>query len=178
MIISSSEVEVLFKQHYQMLCNAAYRITHDVDAAEDIVQDVFIRILNKLDSIKLEHSLKGYLIRSVTNASLNYLEANKKVVSINLNYSTSVTTLDGYEKLDGKDLEKIIEKAIGQLPPQCKAVFILSRFENMKYKEIAEHLDISIKTVENHLGKALNILRENLKPYLTKQFLARSYHRN
>lgn len=73
--------------------------------------------------------------------------------------------------MESRELEQKITQAVNNLPPKCKAVFVLSRYEGLKYKQIAEHLDISVKTVENQMGSALQKLRDELKPYLTREFL-------
>lgn len=168
-----SKIEELFKFYYKTLCNIAYRIVGDRDAAEDVVQEVFIKLWERKEEITIDSSIKGYLFKSVSNAAINYLQKNralkyKEEISENTHAAYLV---DGGNKMDEKELEARIEKAIEKLPPKCKAIFVLSRFEEMKYQEIAQHLNISIKTVESQMGIALEKLRHALTPYMNKEFL-------
>jgi RNA polymerase sigma-70 factor, ECF subfamily len=113
-------------------------------------------------------SIKSYLYRSAINTALNYIEKNKrsvqitKIESVTDSYKASHTE----EKISFKELEGKVSAAIDTLPPKCKIIFVMSRYDELSYKEIAEALDLSIKTVENQIGKALSILRDNLKGYL------------
>lgn len=171
--LNLNNIEGLFKSHYKALCNTANRIIKDRDAAEDIVQDVFIKLWNKREEIAIDSSIKGYLFKSIANASLNYLESNKiskYKVEIE-NAPPSVFATDESNSMISEELSKRLEMAIEALPPKCKAIFVLSRFEEMKYQEIALHLDISIKTVENQMGIALEKIRKSMAPYLKGEFL-------
>lgn len=171
--INITQYEQLFKQHYATLCNAAYQITNDKEQAEDIVQDVFIKIWENRTNIQIKISSFSYLYRSVINACYNEIK-RKKV--INLKYSTEgdlnnlsfSQNID--ESIDFSQLQSTIDRSLQKLPPKCKTIFVLSRFENYKYKEIAEMLDISIKTVEAQMGIAINKLNTELKPILAKHF--------
>jgi RNA polymerase sigma-70 factor (family 1) len=160
--------EQVFKQYYQPLCNYAGPMLKDYDEAEEIVQNVFYNIWVKRESIEITSSLKSYLYKAVHNDCLNKL----KHLKVRANYATDMryeneaTTHENSGKLIAKELNAQIQSAIDELPEQCGHVFKLSRFEQLKYSEIAEQLGISIKTVENHMGKALRILREKLKDYL------------
>lgn len=167
---SITSFEETFKLHYKALCNAANKILDDKDASEDVVQDVFLKLWAKKEDITIIQSIKSYLYRATINTSLNYLESNKKILRLQ---DTEITTaVNGGEELQHKELEIKINEAINLLPPKCKAIFVLSRYEGMKYQQIADHLDISIKTVENQMSKALQMLREQLKPFLTHEFIA------
>lgn len=167
---SQSDFNAIFKSNYNAMCNISYIILKDKDSAKDVVQEVFIKLwamAGKIDSIT---NVKGYLYRATTNASINYLTQKKKTQSL---HKVSLTLIhNSEERTTIKELEDKIEKALNKLPPKCKAIFVLSRFEGMKYKEIADHLDISIKTVKNQMVIALDKMREDLKPYLTKEFLS------
>lgn len=171
--ININQYEQLFKQHYTKLCNAAHQITNDKEQAEDIVQDVFIKIWENKDAIQIKISSFSYLYRSVLNACYN--EVKRKKV-INLKHSTEIdlNNLSFSQNIDGNmdfsHLQNTIHKSLEKLPPKCKTIFVLSRFENYKYKEIAEMLDISIKTVEAQMGIAINRLNTELKPILAKHF--------
>lgn len=166
------QFEEIFNMHYKMLCNAANKILNDKDAAEDVVQDVFLKFWAKRESIDIIQSIKSYLYRATINTSLNYLESNKKIIRLqNTDLSNESFIINGGENFNQKELENKIDEAINKLPPKCKVVFVLSRYEGMKYQQIADHLGISIKTVENQMGKALKMLREQLKPFLTQEFI-------
>lgn len=164
--------EELFKMHYKMLCNAANKILNDKDASEDVVQDVFLKFWSKRENINIIESVKSYLYRATINTSLNHLEKSKKIIRLqNTDTSNEGISINAGEEFYHKELKGKIDEAINQLPPKCKVVFVLSRFEGMKYQQIADHLGISIKTVENQMGKALKMLRERLKPFLTREFI-------
>ncbi len=163
-----SSFEMLFKTHYAPLCRFALGYLGDKDEAEEVVQGMFLGFWEKRISIQIESSLKAYLYRSVRNACLNELKRQK----IRSHHASSV--LKEGEPQDQssdrlalkKELESRIEEAIRSLPSQCGLIFRMSRFEELKYQEIADQLGISIKTVENQMGKALKIMREQLRDYL------------
>ena len=167
----SSHLEDFFQQHYKSLCLAANNIVNDYAAAEDVVQDVFVNLLHKGETIVINSSLKGYILRSTVNTALNYTKKSKTMVPLEsevlevYHYDGAI----GESSLEQLELEESVNQAINLLPPKCKAVFLLNRYEDMKYREVADHLGISIKTVENQMGKALRRLRNHLKPYILKK---------
>jgi RNA polymerase sigma-70 factor, ECF subfamily len=171
--INLKRIEDLYKSNHKMLCNTANKITNDKEAAEDIVQEVFIKLWRKRDELKIDSTLKGYIFKSVANAALNYLQSHKMVkFKKELTNEISESLPDpNHFKLDHIELESKIKEAIEKLPAKCKIIFILSRYEEMPYKDIALHLDLSPKTIENQMGIALEKLRTDLKPYLTREFL-------
>jgi len=160
--------EKLFKHYYERLCRYANDIVNDADEAEDVVQQSMIAIWEKRNTLQITVSLKSYLYRSVHNTALN------KIRHRNVRRSYAGEQSNGFEQgeettadtLSGKELGHQIQVAINHLPEQCRMVFKLSRFSEMKYSEIADHLGISPKTVENHMGKALKLLRKQLKDFL------------
>lgn len=160
--------EVLFRAHYQALCGYARSVIKDADEAEEVVQTLFFNLWNKRESLEINTSLKSYLYRAAHNDCLNRLKHGKVKTMYAEHYKGSYGQAyhDQAGQLHAKELGQRIEAAIGQLPEQCGNVFKLSRFENLRYNDIAEQLGISVKTVENHMGKALKILREELKDYL------------
>lgn len=167
MPISPDDFEKLFKANHKDLCRLAKRIVNDSENAQDIVQDVFVKVWNLRDSLHTT-SLKSYLYSATTNTSLNYLEKNKKTEKIS---SLKIESLTASQHPNTKELENLVDKAIEKLPPRCKVIFILNRFEGLRYKQIAETLNISQKTVENQMGKALRIMHEELKTYLSLESL-------
>ncbi len=157
----------MFRHYYSFLCIAIAKILPDTHVAEDLAQDVFFDVWKKRDSLSINISLKAYLRRAAINKTLNYIRDRKirwddeeKIQSVE-SKTTSVT-----DKLAGEDLKKVIDEAIGKLPERCRLVFSLSRFEEMTYQEIADHLGISIKTVENQMIRALKLLKDDIGPYL------------
>jgi len=166
----SDNFEDMYKVHYKMLRNAAENIVGDADAAHDVVQEVFIKLWNRKDEVAAILNRKAYLFRSVINASITYLESNKNKTSIgNLKIESSGRT---DSQVLTKELEAKIQVALNGLPPKCKAIFVLSRFEGLKNKEISDYLGLSIKTVENQMGIALKKMKEDLKSYLTRDFFS------
>ena len=160
--------EVIFKDYYQRLCTYAYSFLKDLDEAEEIVQHLFYQLWEKRTTTEINLSVKSYLYQSVHNHCLNKMKhlkvrAEHKEFVMREEKREDTT----FQKVIGKELETKIAEEINSLPERCRMVFKLSRFENLKYAEIANQLDISEKTVENQMGKALKTLRENLKEYLT-----------
>ena len=160
--------EMFFKTYYQPLCNYAYTFIQDKDEAEEIVQSAFLSVWEKRESLDIKTSLKSYLYTMVRNTSLNVIKHEKiKQKYVGEALAVNERTHDGVaQSVLSSELEERIHLAMQVLPEQCRLVFKLSRFEELKYSEIAEQLNISIKTVENHMGKALKIMREQLKDYL------------
>ena len=166
------QIEDIFKSNYTQLYRTAYNIIRNDKAAEDIVQEVFLKLWQKKDALDHVQDHKSYLFRSTINASIDFLKQSRKVIPIsNTNLAEQEGNDTAENSLNQKELEAAIEKALNNLPPRCKVIFVLSRFEGMKYKEIAVHLNISIKTVENQMGIALEKMRTELKPYLTAEFI-------
>jgi RNA polymerase sigma-70 factor (family 1) len=163
----SQAFEILFKLHYTKLTLFANRFTNDLAAAEEIVSDVFTLLWEKGHEITIITSLRSYLFTTVKNRSLNYLK-HQKIENLYVNYLEKNNLLNemmcavenGYEE---KELETQIKQAISTLPEKCREVFVMSRFSDMRYKEIASQLNISPKTVERHMGIALEKLRKILK---------------
>jgi RNA polymerase sigma-70 factor (family 1) len=160
--------EQLFKTYYTPLCNYACSLIKDIDESEEVVQNMFYNIWNKREALQINNSVKSYLYRAVHNDCLNKIKHGKikSVYAEDYKKSADASFEDASKTLQAKELGKQINEAIASLPEQCGIVFKLSRFENLKYTEIAEHLNISVKTVENHMGKALKIMRERLKDHL------------
>jgi RNA polymerase sigma-70 factor, ECF subfamily len=160
--------EMLFRTYYQPLCHYAYTFLQDREDAEEIVQSTFLLVWEKRETLAIRTSVKPYLYAMVRNACLNVLKHEK----IKQRFAVEETALADRSHdsvshaVASNELEYRIKIAMEELPEQCRMVFKLSRFEELKYSEIAEQLHISVKTVENHMGKALKIMREQLKDYL------------
>ncbi len=161
----------IFEEHYDDVCKTVHRFIKDRSLVEDIAQTVFIKLWEKRETIEITSSFAAYLHRMAMNESLMMLRKMKRQNETELVDNLSQETSDSVEKsyLQG-ELQSHITDAIDQLPPKTKVVFMLSRFEDMTYKEIAEKMEISVKTVENQMGRALRILREKMKGYLSVFF--------
>lgn len=160
----SQEFEQLFKTHFPGLYTYAYTILRDSHLAEEVVQEVFAKFFIRAQRIRITTSLESYLYRSVYNESVNYQKHQKAKA----NYRKFILHRQdpGSPPQDSGDyleLEAKLQLALEELPEQCRTIFQLSRFEELKYREIAERLGLSIKTVENQLSKALRIMRKRLK---------------
>lgn len=160
--------EMLFKTYYQPLCRYANSYIKDPDGAEEIVQAAFIGLWEKRKSIAIETSLKAYLYRSVRNSCLNELkhEQVKQKYFAKESLKEEAQSDPADHLAIHVELEEKIRAAIQTLPEQCRLIFTMSRFEELKYQEIADQLNLSVKTVENQMGKALKIMRAQLKEYL------------
>ena len=166
-IESKADFEELFNTHYSNLCAYANNFLKDVDASEEVVQEVLFKLWTNRESIIITSSIQSYLFRAVRNASLNVL----KHVNIREDYKVQHEyerddELSSEDEMIVSELDQKIRAAIDQLPIERKKVFILSRYDGLKYKEIADKLNISVSTVENQMVKALKFLREELKDYL------------
>ncbi len=159
--------EQAFKTHFRGLHAYAYTILKDDALAEETVQQVFYKIWERKERLAIESSVKAYLYRAVYNESLNHLKHRKVKATYQAHVMrTNNSSEQGSRKIQAKELEERLRKAMNELPEQCRTVFQLSRFEGLKYQEIASQLHISVKTVENQMGKALKVLRSKLVEFL------------
>jgi RNA polymerase sigma-70 factor, ECF subfamily len=165
---NESLFEELFREYYARLCGYALKYVWEKDQAEEIVQDLFFNLWNKRATLVITISVEAYLFRSVRNSCFNYLK-HMNVRDQHADYIKETTQhFSGsvQESMELMELQEQIDKAIEEMPPERKKIFMMSRSEGLKYKDIAEKLDISIKTVEAQMGKALEFLREKLAEYL------------
>lgn len=161
----------LFRCYYQSLCIYARRYLSDMDLAEELVQDIFVKFWEKRNSIQQASTIKTYLYTSVRNRCIDYIRkenVKKKYANEVINNSTITNEP---EILPDKELINQIKKAIKQLPKQRRKIFQMNRFYGLKYKEIALKLNLSPKTVENQIGIALKQLRELLKDIIPIIFI-------
>jgi RNA polymerase sigma-70 factor (ECF subfamily) len=157
--------EKIFKAYFPALMAFSRKVLGEEDAAREVVQQVFINLWDRRNEIDLSTSLKSYLFTSVHNRSLNVIRDRKKFSSEEL--PEQAGEWDVNAELESMELEERIRGAINTLPERCRVIFELNRFDGLSYGEIAKQLDISVKTVENQIMKALRILREQLAKYLT-----------
>ncbi len=162
-----SAFQQLFRRHYPSACQAIRRFLPNRAIIEDLAQDVFVRLWERRDQLNIQTSFGAYLRRSAINEALMYLRRQKKNNASELDEARLLAASDNaHDVMVGADLQQQIRQAIDSLPPRCRTIFLLSRHEEMSYREIAERLTISIKTVENQMVKALRILREQLGEHL------------
>lgn len=160
--------EMLFKTHFKSLYAYAYTIVKDEMAAEEMVQNVFLRIWEKKGGVDIQTPALAYLYKSVYHESLNYLKHQKVKAAYQAHtvYQMKNQSDHASKKVMLSELQHQINRALNELPEQCRTIFQMSRFEELKYQEIADRLGLSIKTVENQIGKALKIMRIKLVDYL------------
>jgi RNA polymerase sigma-70 factor (ECF subfamily) len=174
--------EYVFKSYYALLCTYAFDLVKDDEVAEDVVQEILIKVWENRYKIDIRTSLKAYLYRSVYNHCINLLKHLRVVKNLEDRYTEEVLsnveftllteeeyTLDDYFY---EGLESDIEEAIQSLPEQCRIIFQMSRFEELSYEEIARKLDISVNTVKTQIKRALEKLRTNIKKKITEHHKA------
>lgn len=158
--------EYVFKQYYPELARFALSLLKNKTSAEEVVQEVFVKMWEKRSSINIKTSLKPYLYTAVKNRSFNYLSNKANQLSSLENGSNSASPLArADQQLSEKELKAILQKAIQGLPDKCRVIFMLSRNHKYSYQEIADKLDISKKTVEAQMGIALKKLRAYLQTH-------------
>jgi RNA polymerase sigma-70 factor, ECF subfamily len=155
----------LFRKYFQNLVWFAMKMVKSKEIAEEVVQDLFVNFWEKRHELDLKVSIKAYLYRAVYNNCIHALRKNKLHDSSELTLANELTE-DFENLLEISELETRIFGLIEQLPTECKRIFKLSRFEELKYKEIAEQLQISIKTVETQMSRALKFLRKHMSDYI------------
>jgi RNA polymerase sigma-70 factor, ECF subfamily len=155
---------LVFKRHYKMVVNVIYKYIDDATYSEDIAQAVFVKLWNNHNKLDIHTSLSSYLRRAGINGALNHISTQKRFIfSEPDNWESELldTSAEEKEHRQEKDhLELQLHEAINQLPEKCRIVFRLNRFEGFSHKEIAEKLDITPKTIENHMSKALRLIKE------------------
>jgi RNA polymerase sigma-70 factor (ECF subfamily) len=160
--------ERVFRAYYEELCHFANRYLKDLDASEEAVQDVFYNIWKQRKNINITTSLKSYLYASTRNKCLKMLREDKMQTQYS-NYMKNTGTADAttpLDELNARELHLLIERTLNELPQKTRMIFKLSRYQGLKYVEIAEKLSISVKTVEANMGRALKTFRKKLDEYL------------
>jgi RNA polymerase sigma-70 factor, ECF subfamily len=160
--------EELFRAHFTALCYFARKYIPDHDASKEIVHTVFVNIWEKKEEFDFDKPAKSYLFTAVYNRCMNYIRDQKKFVAhddLSIIKESADNILNN-DHLEAAELESRIWNIINSLPEKCREIFILNRFEGNKYAEIAEKLNISVKTVETQMSKALKTLRDHLVDYI------------
>jgi len=162
-----SAIDLVFRKYYAFLCRSVYRIISDTQITEDLAQEVFYELWRKRAKLNITTSLRAYLKRAALNKALNYIR-DQKIDFRNAPAKEELTSKAASveQELAAANLQQEIDQAIDSLPEKCRLVFVLSRYEEMSYQQIADHLEISIKTVENQISKALKSLRKALATHL------------
>ncbi len=159
---SVTAFEKAYKDLYPLLYTLAWRILKQHENCEEVIHDVFTKLWNERDSISLNTSLKSYLSRSVINASINF---SKRQNNLQLHHQRILNESDEAvfnDEIERAECVALVRNEIAKLPEQCRKVFEMSRYEEMPHKEIADQLNISVKTVQAHIGLALKTLKEKL----------------
>ncbi|MHC1706331.1 MAG: RNA polymerase sigma-70 factor [Bacteroidales bacterium] len=160
--------EKVFRIYYASLCSYASTLSGSYEEAEEIVQDVFFRIWQDKDKLDIQISLKAYLFRAIRNGCLNHIKHEK----IKINYARETVAIQNntqpawHHPMESRESQQRVMTAIEKLPSERQKIFRMIRLEERKYKEVAGILGISVKTVENQMGKAMRFLREELKDLL------------
>jgi len=158
------EFEKLFRSSYVSLVRYAKTILRDQDTSEEIVQELFFRLWQDRQTLTIESSLNGYLFRSVHNRALHHIE-HQKVVNRHAGEMIARADLTSEPVTDAiyyRELQARVARVLERLPERCRTIFRMSRFEGLKYNEIADKLEVSLKTVEADMGKALREFRKAL----------------
>lgn len=154
----------LFDGYYSSLCFFAHKYLGDMDLSRSLVQQVFVDLWVKREKIKIIYTVKSYLYQTVKNRCIDFLRKEKRTADIpeSVEIQNQVPFRDLVEEAELNDR---INQSINELPEKCREIFLLCRFEGLKYAEIAQKLNISVKTVEMQMGIALKKMRESLSDY-------------
>jgi RNA polymerase sigma-70 factor (family 1) len=158
----------IFSAYYKDLVFFAYSFTHELSCAEDIVQDTFVKLWDDHEKLNVTVSLKSILLKTIQNKCIDW-HRHRKIVNNSSTYIIDNSPLYEYDTDNyvlRSELEEMIEKAIAILPEKCKEAFEMNRFEELKYQEIATKLNVSVRTIEVRISKALELLRKSLIDFL------------
>jgi RNA polymerase sigma-70 factor (ECF subfamily) len=156
----------LFRTHYVKLVRVAEAMLRDRASAEETVQDVMLELWRRRESLTVETSIRAYLFRATRNRALNRIRHERVQRASEPELARQGFAQPADANLVEEEIDVALRRALDDLPARCREVFELSRMHGLKYAEIAHALDISVKTVEAQMGKALRIMRERLSPWL------------
>jgi RNA polymerase sigma-70 factor, ECF subfamily len=173
----------VFDIYYKDLLKYANRFLNDIESSRDLVQEVYCYMWEKRSTLSIESSLDSYLFRAVRNACINQIKRNKLkanyiqefMLSVNSEGTFAIERKSGYDNLVEQDLKEMIESIVESLPAQRGNIFKLSRFKGLKNQEIADMYNISVRTVETQIFKALKVFREKLQPILVFLFFLKNF---
>lgn len=160
--------EAIFRSRFKPMVGYALRFVRDLESARGIVQEVFVNLWEKRADLDAGREVEAYLTTSVRNRCLNYLRDQKKFNHELLDFEGLMDhNWHPVDQLEIAELDARIRQAVDELPEKCREIFLLSRFENLKYQQIADKLQLSVKTVETQMSRALSHLRIRLAAYLS-----------
>lgn len=167
--LNQASFEMLFRSHFSGLCFFAQQYVKDFETAKEIVQDAFLSLWEKRETIDMNRPVKSYLTMVIHNKCTNFLRDNRKFDKYILHIENllEVPEYEGTDSMVANELKAKIDEAIEDLPAKCREIFLLNRYENLKYQEIADKLQISVKTVETQMSKALQHMRIRLAEYIS-----------
>ena len=157
--------ELLFNKYYSVLCILSKRYTKDISMSREVIQSLFIYLWEHRSDLVVTTSLKSYLFQATRFNSIRYITKGHKTGMHLREFTETEQDTLFFDHVEYAELQGKILETIDTLPEQCKKVFTMSRFDQLKYADIAEQLNISVKTVESHISKALRILESNLSHY-------------
>lgn len=164
---------MLYDLHYALLLQIVKQYVPTNEDAEEVLQDVFVKIWNNIDQIDMNKNVTGYLFRVTRNTCLDFLRSKKHMLALETNSLQQKNLLNFHALTNNtactiieNELTALINESVQLLPEKCRLVFMKSRFEGLKHMQISSELNISTKTVENHITKAIRHLRVSLKDYL------------
>lgn len=162
-----STFEKLFREEYKPLVYFALKYVKDMETARELVQESFLSLWERKHTINPAKPVRSYMFTTVHNRCLNHLRDTNKFSASLLEIENLLEMQEpgNHDQLVAAELKERIDRAVEELPEKCREIFILNRFENLKYAEIAKKLDISVKTVEAQMSKALQHMRERLSEY-------------
>ncbi|MXN92341.1 RNA polymerase sigma-70 factor [Flavobacterium sp. Sd200] len=161
---------VIYKKNWEIMYLAAYNLVKDKSVSEDIVQEVFVSLWQRRAKLEIKVSIKSYLYTSTIYKVYDHLKKNKKLLKQEL-FDNNIEAANPETKLMHEELIHYLDTVVDSLPAKCKEVYKLSRENMLSNKEIADHLDISQRTVEGHISKALKILKESLGAAAAIEFI-------
>lgn len=166
MITPEANIDEIFKLYYRPLCMYIIHYVNNIDTAEDIAQDSFTAYWEKLNKGDKIENVKAYLYATARNRSIDYLKEQTSFISLSVPANLEETLTDD-EAEECSCIEARMWTAIDALPERCREVFLLHKRDGMKYKDIAERFHISVNTVDNHISKALRLVREGVRRVYT-----------
>lgn len=162
-----SAMQEVFHQNYSQVYQNIFRVVRQSELSKDLAQEVFIKMWNKRSSLQIRHTLRGYLSTMAYHEAIGYMRKKKNQLEVEIEeIPVQGDPYDGQYLAEESELKERIGRVLDSLPERCRAVFVLSRYEGKSYREISEILEISEKTVENQISKALSIFRNNLRDLL------------
>lgn len=154
----------LFNKYYKSITYRAYKVLADEHIAKDNAQEVFLDLWNKREQKEITTSIGAYLNKAIVFKTIDYIRAQR--LDFNKDSTLEQKSINPFQAIEGKELAEVIREAAMTLPERCRIIFLMSRFEELSHKEIAQKLEISPKTVENQITYALKRMRQILAPIL------------